>query len=257
MNLRKDVFFAILSTVFFSGLSQANDPFAEMDAEINSSHNDASAQWQQKRAVDAFADMEREMRKHSQKPEKQPRVTERVQPAPQPVIIVVPERIIEREVPVKTVIKTQPAIAPQPIVNVPPPTAKKEKSSEQTIRTRNYTFELRGCFKSGNDVSCNLSVTSQKQDKTLTLYGGTRLFDNLGNEYLSSSLQIANSHGRMRHYSNSISKQLISDVPTKVTIKFSNVSNDAQSVPKFSIKAKSQSNSFNVVYRKFALTVEL
>ena len=266
MRSRKAVLLTVLSIAFFSGISQANDPFAEMDAEINSSHGDASAQWQQKRADDAFADMEREMRGYrghsreqeqlSRVPEKKPRVAEPVKAAPQPQVIIVREKIIEREVPAKTVVKAQPAVVPQAVVNVPPPAAKKAKSSELRVRTRNYTFELKACVKSGNDVSCHVSVTSQKQDKNLALYAGTRLFDNLGNEYGPSSIQIANSQRRMNVYPHSISKQLITDVPTKVTIIFSNVSNDAQSVPKFSIKARSQSNDFNVVYRNFALVVE-
>jgi len=266
MRSRKNILLTTLSIAFFSGTSIANDPFAEMDAEINSSHGNASAQWQQKRADDAFADMEREMREYrgfsreqqqlSRVPEKKPHVAEPVKAVPQPQVIIVREKIIEREVPVKTVVKAQPAVASKPAVNLPPPAAKKVKTSEQTVRTRNYMFELEACIKGGNDVICNLSVTSQKQDKKLALYAGTRLFDNLGNEYGPSSIQVANSQRRMNVYPYSISKQLITDVPTKVTITFSNVSNDALSVPKFSIKAKSQSDDFNVVYRNFALAAE-
>ena len=54
----------ILVVTLFSFLpidSQAGDPFAEMDAETNSSYGNGSAQWQQKRADKAFDEMDREM----------------------------------------------------------------------------------------------------------------------------------------------------------------------------------------------------
>src|SRR5208282_4139077 len=61
---------------------------------------------------------------------------------------------------------------------------------EQQAEVRNFLFQLQKCRLSGQIVTCNFMVTSEGQDRELTILGnaGSRIFDDKGNEFKASNV---------------------------------------------------------------------
>jgi len=226
-NTTQLILINILALAAYAPNAMANDPFAELE-EAASSFENGSAQWQQQRAADSFREMERSENK--QQPRRQ---------APPPV-----QQKATAPVSTPKIRQASTPAPPQKTVSSPGPIL----TGGQTIRTRDFIFELAGCNKVDSEVSCNLFITSNKNDKVLHLYNKTRLFDDVGNEYKPSLIKIANSTNRKR-----LKKQLVADVKTKATLVFRDVATDATKATKLDIKAHGSNEYFNVTYRNFAL----
>ena len=211
-----------LCFIYSSG-AMAEDPFTELDRSTSSTHS-GSTQWQQKRSVKAFDDFDREMRGG-------------VLQAPQ--------------TPTHPASHTDPATLAEgsPVLVEQSP----QSALSQTRRTHDFTFELAGCAHTDRDISCEVFVTSLKNDKSLVITKHTRVYDNTGNEYQPMDIKLANTELRGRW---SVQKQLINGVRTRAAFVFRNVSSDTQSIAKMSIHGGSPGGRFKVEFRDIPLLTQ-
>lgn len=76
-------------------------------------------------------------------------------------------------------------------------------NSKQVQEAEMFKFTLLGCKRTSGGVNCDLQVVNEDNDRELHLsssytpfYGGTRLFDQSGNEYQPEVLTLGNRQGR-------------------------------------------------------------
>lgn len=97
---------------------------------------------------------------------------------------------------------------------------------QQMIESKGFTFTLQECKKSGESVKCNFLITNNGQDKQFAIkYStGTRMFDDLGNEYKTNRIELGTNYsaswGWMRN-------SLVTGIPIKLSISFKGVTSQA------------------------------
>lgn len=101
----------------------------------------------------------------------------------------------------------------------------------QKVSAKNYTFELNSCKRSGEEIRCSLSITNDdSEDRTLGLIASkghsadSRLLDQAGTEYVASDAQLGSRVGPYPRL------ELVSNVLTKASVKFENVSSETNSI---------------------------
>lgn len=93
-----------------------------------------------------------------------------------------------------------------------------QNSTDVTVEYAGFTFVLKQCKISGGDAVCVLSVTSNDEDRSITvadpvlLYDKSRLVDNNGNEYRLRETIFGNQRDSAR---------LVAGVHTRLVVKFS------------------------------------
>ena len=104
-----------------------------------------------------------------------------------------------------------------------------------------FRFELMNCMLAGKDVKCNVRVTSQKRDQNLQVTLASNIYDDAGNVYTASKVQIANQESTRQY----LTRLLVAGIPTPVALHFLNVSTDARAIALFDLKCA----GFNVQFR--------
>ena len=97
------------------------------------------------------------------------------------------------------------------------------------VQANNFTFELEQCKRSGKNVTCDLLITNNDEDRELVIYNRNyetycRIFDDFGNEYGAFEVQIGKEKG------NHPEILLVSSVPTRATLYFDKVSPKANKI---------------------------
>ena len=110
------------------------------------------------------------------------------------------------------------------------------------VELKGFTFAVQSCNKSGDSVTCHVLITSQGQDKELTLcihypgyrcYQGARIIDNLGNEYTVKQIQIG-SESSDRALDHTFPK----DIPIKTIFNFEGIVPQASQIALFEINCR-------------------
>lgn len=91
---------------------------------------------------------------------------------------------------------------------------------QQQVEVKNFLFQLQQCKISGQTVTCDFMVTSKGQDREITILGhtGSRILDDIGNEYKASNVIMGNASD-----ADWVSDRLASDIPVKARLVFENV----------------------------------
>ena len=91
---------------------------------------------------------------------------------------------------------------------------------EQQAVVKNFLFQLQECKLAGQTVTCDFMVTSKGQDRELTILGytGSRIFDDMGNEFKAGSVIMGNASD-----SDWVTDRLVSNIPVKARLVFENV----------------------------------
>ena len=129
-----------------------------------------------------------------------------------------------------------------------PGSARQTGTTTNIKEVKDFIFELESCQRSGKSVTCFLLVTSKKPNKKLNINGtsGSRVIDDLGNEYLASQIQFGN-----KRHTKSVSKVLPTDVPIKVSLNFEDISPQANGLAILEI---STNNKFKVDFRDISFS---
>ena len=123
--------------------------------------------------------------------------------------------------------------------NLPTPTI------SQTATEDEIKYDLLRCSNRSGKVECQFLVTRLGADDGFGIYNNTKIYDEEGNEHSLNYVQIANKSTSGRSWWN-FGKQLISNVPTKVVLRFNGVSQRTTRITVLKVKvAISQSNLNN------------
>ena len=71
--------------------------------------------------------------------------------------------------------------APKPVAN-----------GQQQTEVKSFLFQLQGCRLAGMIIACDFLVTNKVKDRRLSISTHSRIFDNMGNEFSASILQMGN-----------------------------------------------------------------
>ncbi len=137
------------------------------------------------------------------------------------------------------------------------------KTVVQKVEDRNFIFELMKLNISGSSVSCELIITRKNRDRNLYIDGGmyykpsTRMFDDLGNEYKVSTIQLGSREGgKGIGLAHGVEQLLVSGVPIKARLDFENVSRQANSITVIEIQCSEgdYSTAFKIQFRNIPLS---
>lgn len=113
-------------------------------------------------------------------------------------------------------IDTRTEASPATVSSVPTPRPAK---GGQSIEMSNFVFNLKWCKTSGQTIICDLLVTNKDNDRQIYVDAReTRLFDDYGNEYRGSLVQLGKDTGVN---ANSI---LVKEIPVKSSYRFEGIS---------------------------------
>jgi len=93
----------------------------------------------------------------------------------------------------------------------------------QTVTENQIKYDVLGCSNKRGKVECKLRVTLLGADASFRVVSSTRIYDENGNEHNVSYIQIGNQSD-----SNDLRTTLISNVPTKMILRFNGVSPQAR-----------------------------
>jgi len=131
----------------------------------------------------------------------------------------------------------------------------KEATTIQEVNVQSFNFKLVDWQKKGDGIVFELLITSE-QDSELTLYSGahsynqkTRFFDDFGNEYFASKVQLGNivitSYGHNR---------LVTGVPMKVIVSFDSFSSQAKIITLLEIYCTVNNKRFTAQIRDIPIS---
>lgn len=97
-------------------------------------------------------------------------------------------------------------------------------------RSEDFTFTLNGCSRSSSTVRCAFTVVAHQRDRSLYLFGSSRIIDEEGRQELASSISLAGREQRVDP-ANPIGENLVRGVRMSGTVTFGHVQTDKASVP--------------------------
>lgn len=116
-------------------------------------------------------------------------------------------------------------------------TARPQPKAMQTKEIKGFAFYLQSCVRSDKTVKFAFLVESKEKDQGLTIYQrGTRIFDNFGNEFGPSQINLSNK-GFSYHPTRTASL-LVAKIPTKMVLTFSDTNPKAVSIPLLEVNCK-------------------
>lgn len=140
----------------------------------------------------------------------------------------------------------------------------KEVKTVQEVNVQSFNFKLINWQKKGDGIYFDIIITSD-QDSWLGMYlfpewscwhkeikGRTRVFDDFGNEYFASGIQLGNcvQHKSRGHVENT----LIAGIPMKVIISLDNFSSQAKNITLLEIRCYANNKLFSVQFRNIPIT---
>lgn len=103
------------------------------------------------------------------------------------------------------------------------PSGTASRSNSRKVMSDDFSFELSGCQRTGQSITCELSVTNiASEDRGFILYGSSsnessRLIDSSGNEFHISAFQLGTARGYGRR---PLRLQMVPQVSTKASLTF-------------------------------------
>ena len=152
-------------------------------------------------------------------------------------------------------------------------TTPKEAKNKQEVKVQNFTFNLISWQKKGDGIFFDLTVTSD-QDSWLGIYSHvgeirkwgyvqgvgyrvgereTRIIDEFGNEYFTSSIQMGN-YVTVKGDPCVIDNTLVAGVPMRVIIPFENFASQAKMITLLETRCYANNKFFSVQLRNIPIT---
>jgi TolB-like protein len=133
-------------------------------------------------------------------------------------------------------------------------TSAKEAKTIQEVNIQSFNFKLNSWQKKGEGIIFDLTVTSE-QDSGIRLFCGinysekTRLFDDFGNEYFASKVQLGNIAS-----SGYVDNDLVAGVPMRVYVVFDNISPNAKNITLLEIRCFANNKNFSAQLRNIPIS---
>ena len=130
----------------------------------------------------------------------------------------------------------------------------KEAKTIQEVNIQSFNFKLISWQKKGDGIVFDLIITSE-QDIWLNLYVAhyserTRVFDDFGNEYFASKIQL----GNLTEESYDVKNKLIAGVPMRSIIFFDNFSSQTKNIPLLEIRCYANNKVFFAQFRNIPIS---
>jgi TolB-like protein len=137
-------------------------------------------------------------------------------------------------------------------------TSTKEVKTIQEVNAQSFNFKLIDWQKKGEGIYFDIIITSD-QDSWLTLYWfafgygrrRARFFDDFGNEYNVSKVQLGNKFTSGVY--NSVNNILVTGVPMKAIFSFDNLSPQTKIIPLLEIICEANNKYFSVQFRNIPI----
>jgi len=102
------------------------------------------------------------------------------------------------------------------------PAPKPEVNSQQQMEVNSFLFQLQGCRLSGQIITCDFLVTNKDEDRRLIISTHSRIFDNMGNEFNASIVQMGNESptGDIANILGYVANTLVTNIPLKGKLSF-------------------------------------
>jgi hypothetical protein len=128
------------------------------------------------------------------------------------------------------------------------------KSPPRTHRDQGVLFALDGCSLNGDELTCSVTVTSDR-DRWFALSLGSRAWNDSGDEYGPREVTIANT----RSENNCAIKQILKEVPTRLSVTFPQFGGEATNVERIRLAWKESDRCYlgdlrDVDFEKIALS---
>jgi TolB-like protein len=135
-----------------------------------------------------------------------------------------------------------------------PKAGQQSTTTSQRVVVDEFVFELNSCKLSNNVMRCYITITNNApQDRFLTLYTRSRLFDESGTEYIAGNGSlIFGSLTLPYRFSDQLRNNLVSGVPIKVSFKFEEVTSQPVKIT-LSVECSAREN-FRVTFRYVQVT---
>ena len=133
-------------------------------------------------------------------------------------------------------------------------TSAKEAKTIQEVKVQSFNFKLNSWQKKGEGIIFDLIITSE-QDSGIRLFCGinyhekTRLFDDFGNEYFASKVQLGNIAS-----SGYVDNGLVAGVPMRVYVVFDNISPNAKNITLLEIRCFANYKNFSAQFRNIPIS---
>ena len=130
----------------------------------------------------------------------------------------------------------------------------KEAKTIQEVNVQSFNFKLISWQKKGEGIHFDLIITSD-QDSWLYLYIAyfdekTRVFDDFGNEYFASKIQL----GNLYEESSGVKNKLVAGVPMRSIIFFDNFSSQTKNIPLLEIRCNANNKVFFAQFRNIPIS---
>ncbi len=132
--------------------------------------------------------------------------------------------------------------------------SQKEAKIIQEVNIQSFNFKLINWKRKGEGIIFDLIITSE-QDSWLYLYKykgdeRTRVFDNFGNEYFASKIELGNLYAKYDRVEN----KLVKEIPMRSIISFDNFSPQAKIIPLLEIRCYANNKNFSAQFRNIPIS---
>lgn len=133
-------------------------------------------------------------------------------------------------------------------------TSTKEAKTVHEVNVQSFNFKLINWKRKGEGIIFDLIITSE-QDSWLYLYKykgdeRTRVFDNFGNEYFASKIELGNLYAKY----GSVKNKLVAEIPMKSIISFDNFSPQTKIIPLLEIRCYANDKFFSTQFRNIPIS---
>jgi hypothetical protein len=118
------------------------------------------------------------------------------------------------------------------------------KRPARNFRDQGVDFELEGCSLSRDALTCAVTVTSEGRDRWLAITHKSRAWNGAGDEYEPGGITVAN-----LSKTDCAAKQILKDVPTRMTMTFPSFGADASMVERFRLYWAEDNNCYSGGWR--------
>lgn len=120
----------------------------------------------------------------------------------------------------------------------------------QKLEANEFTFELQGCQRSGDNVKCNVLITNVgESDRELSVANDSRMISTSGEEFKATEVQFGQTKS-----SSDITLRLIRGVPIKAVLSFKGTPSRVSNIAALDVIYHTSSSSFqSIAFRNVAI----
>jgi TolB-like protein len=132
-------------------------------------------------------------------------------------------------------------------------TVAEEEASELMAETDRFAFEIEHCERNGRRIECRLAVLNRSANRSLWIQARSRMFDGDGQEYYAGGASIASAQADFDSHNDYVTKDLLSNVPSTITVAFDQVPSSTQEIRALELVGGVNSKGFSLTFRNIPI----